>query len=84
MNTASSHEGDLRQSKTSLRSKGQTGLSKMSEKTSKAELQREENPYIELVDRPVDDEGKIIPDYYIDRPPTPEYRPKSPGREVEC
>ena len=40
----------------------------MSEKTSKAELQREENPYIELVDRPVDDEGKIIPDYYIDRP----------------
>jgi hypothetical protein len=50
-----------------MRSKGHTILSKMSDKTSKVELQME-NPWNEVHDRPIDDENKLIPDYYIDRP----------------
>ena len=53
-----------------------------------------ENPWTEIQERPIDDENKLIPDYYIDRPvypqfqgikfqPTPEYKPKEPGVDVE-
>ena len=40
------------------------------------------NPYEELTDIPPDDESDIIPDFYIDRPPTPEYKPKEKGLNV--
>lgn len=40
------------------------------------------NPYEELNDMNMDDENSIIPDYYIDRPPTPEYKPKEKGLDI--
>ncbi|CAD8109707.1 unnamed protein product [Paramecium sonneborni] len=43
---------------------------------------RDQDLYEELTDLP-DDESKIKPDYYIDRPPTPEYKPLPKGRDVE-
>ncbi|CAD8190378.1 unnamed protein product [Paramecium octaurelia] len=43
---------------------------------------RDQDFYEELTDLP-DDESKIRPDYYIDRPPTPEYKPLPKGIDVE-
>ena len=34
------------------------------------------NMYEELTDIPPDDEKSILPDFYIDKPPTPIYKPK--------
>mmetsp|Transcript_66758 Transcript_66758/g.92879 ORF Transcript_66758/g.92879 Transcript_66758/m.92879 type:complete len:100 (+) Transcript_66758:75-374(+) len=36
----------------------------------------------ELTD-PVEDETQLLPDYYVDRPPTPEFKPKERGLDVE-
>lgn len=30
----------------------------------------------------MDDEGELIPDYYIDRPPTPEFKPLEKGKDI--
>ncbi|CAD8193463.1 unnamed protein product [Paramecium pentaurelia] len=43
---------------------------------------RDQDIYEDLTDLP-DDESKIKPDYYIDRPPTPEYKPLPKGIDVE-
>jgi len=40
------------------------------------------NVYTELLEQPIQDESELVPDYYIDKPATPEYRPMHPGVEV--
>lgn len=41
------------------------------------------NHFEELTD-PVEDERFINIDFYVDRPPTPEFKPLEPGIDVEC
>lgn len=40
------------------------------------------NPYEDLTDIPPDDESNIVYDFYIDRPPTAQYKPKERGIDV--
>ena len=46
------------------------------------ENEDQEELYAMLTDRTIQDESKLIPDYYVDRPPTPEYKPIEAGIDV--
>jgi len=41
-----------------------------------------ENAYTQLTERGVEDDAKIVPYYYVDKPKTPQFKPLPPGVDV--
>ena len=60
----------MHNSKTSMKSgRSQTLLSKMTDKYSRGELQTpDRGQWEEIEERPIEDEKKLLPYFYIDRP----------------